>query len=125
WDLTSTEAAQHIASGKPVGGLAFSPDGQLLASVRFDFTGKGLEGGKELTGHRSAVLAVAFQPNKDNLLASAGADGVVKLWEPVGRGEFKPLRTLKGHAGPVRAVAWNADGTRPVTGGEDGTVRLW
>ncbi len=127
WDLsTLEESAQNISPGKPVRGLAFSPDGQLLASVRFDFTGKGLEGGKELTGHRSAVLAVAFQPgSKENLLASAGADGLVKLWEPTARGEFKPLRTLTGHDGPVRAVAWSADGSRLVTGGEDGTVRLW
>jgi WD40 repeat protein len=126
WDLSMPgEKPDNIASGKPVRGLAFSPDGQLLASVRFDFTGKGLEGGKELTGNDSAVLAVAFQTSKDNLLAAAGADSVVKVWEPVGRGEFQPVRTLTGHVGPVRAVAWNPDGTRLVSGSEDGSIRLW
>ncbi len=124
WDLTTNEdTPQNVSPGKPLRGLAFSSDGQLLASVRFDFTGKSLDGDKVLTGHRSSVLAVAFQPHsKDDLLASAGADGTVKLWKPL---SDELVRTLSGHEGPVRALAWSADGKRLATGGEDGTVRLW
>ncbi|MEB3324024.1 MAG: WD40 repeat domain-containing protein, partial [Cyanobacteriota bacterium] len=32
---------------------------------------------------------------------------------------------LRGHRGRVRAVSLSSDGTRIVSGGEDGTVRLW
>lgn len=32
---------------------------------------------------------------------------------------------LKGHQGTVFSVAWSADGNSIVSGGEDGTVRLW
>ena len=35
------------------------------------------------------------------------------------------LRTLTGHHGRVRAVAVSADGRRAVSGGDDGTVRVW
>ena len=41
--------AQPIGMNSPVRGIAFSPDGELLASVRFDFSGKGLEGGAILS----------------------------------------------------------------------------
>ena len=36
-----------------------------------------------------------------------------------------PLHTLTGHDGAVRAVAVSADGRRAVSGGGDGTVRVW
>ncbi len=35
------------------------------------------------------------------------------------------LLELKGHAGGVTCAAWNADGTRIVTGSADGTARVW
>jgi WD40 repeat protein len=35
------------------------------------------------------------------------------------------VHQLTGHAGGVGAVAWSPDGTRVLTGGDDGTVRVW
>ena len=35
------------------------------------------------------------------------------------------LLSVDGHEGPVRAVAWNPQGTRIASGGEDNTVRIW
>ncbi|MGH3813562.1 MAG: WD40 repeat domain-containing protein, partial [Pseudonocardiaceae bacterium] len=36
-----------------------------------------------------------------------------------------PLCPLTGHAGAVRAVAWSPDGTRLLTGSDDGAVWVW
>ena len=35
------------------------------------------------------------------------------------------VRVLTGHTGWVRAVGWSPDGSRLVSGGADGTVRVW
>jgi WD40 repeat protein len=32
---------------------------------------------------------------------------------------------LRGHAGPVRAVTFSADGRRLLSAGEDGVIRVW
>ena len=40
--------------------------------------------------------------------------------------QVDPLKQIRtGHTGPVRAVAVSQDGARAVSGGDDGTVRVW
>ena len=75
----------------------------------------------ELKGHTALIYHVAFSPD-GKLLATAGFDNLIKLWEwPSG----KEVRTLTGHTGPVYCVAFHPNGNILASGSLDKTIRLW
>jgi WD40 repeat protein len=79
-----------------------------------------------LTGHTAAVLALAVaRVNRTDVIASADADGIVRLWDADRKRAMSPV--LSGHAGAVPAIAIGRLNGRDVvaTGGADGTVRVW
>ncbi|NDD30878.1 MAG: hypothetical protein EB084_21690, partial [Proteobacteria bacterium] len=62
----------------------------------------------------------AFAPRNEQI-ATGTPDGRVIITDTRGR----VLRTFGGHAGAVTGLAFSADGASLVSGGADGTVRLW
>ena len=65
---------------------------------------------------------VALRPD-GQLLAAAGADGTIRLWNVTDPG--RPAATLPGHDGVVNTLAFSPDGALLASGGNDGKVRLW
>jgi len=117
-----------IGLPSPVVAMAFSPNGQLIATTGVDDTVRLLDPatarhvGAPMTGHADDVPTVTFSPD-GRLLATGSHDGTVRLWAvPTG----KHIRTLQvRRAEPVFAVAFSADGQRLATAGSYGTVSLW
>jgi WD40 repeat protein/serine/threonine protein kinase len=114
-----------VAHTSFVSSIAFSPDGQTLASsddqtVRlWDVTtGQSLN---TLAGHTHGVLSAAFSPDGQTL-ASGSMDQTVRLWD-VTTGQS--LKTLAGHTNFVWAVVFSPDGQTLASGSDDQTVRLW
>lgn len=108
--------------------IAFSPDGQLLASGRgggdiliWDVATQ-QPVGQPFDAHANTVMAVAISPDGE-LLASGGGDWLIRLWEmdtgePVGE-------PLAGHTDAVISLAFSPDGHTLASGGWDGTIHLW
>lgn len=69
-------------------------------------------------GHAGDVSGLAFSPD-DKLLASAGADRTVKIWDVA---SLRELRTLPGHSEFVTALAFTRDGSRIVSADRQGDI---
>ncbi len=72
-----------------------------------------------LTGHTGAVHDVAFHP-QGKQLATAGADGTIRLWEFPAQ-----PRVFEAHTQTIQSLAIGADGKTLITASTDQTVRRW
>ena len=105
--------------------MAFSPDGELVATSSRDGTARvwnARTGTAEhvLEGHRSDVTSVAFSPG-GKLVLTAGRDGDARLWNAATGAPRPPMRW---HFGAVSDASFSPDGNWIVTAGP-ATAQIW
>jgi|SRR5262245_372398 len=109
-----------------IGGLAYSPEGKLLAFAGGDGVIRlwDLAADKEVRrfeGHTGFIRTVEFSPD-GKLLVSAGEDPNVFVWD-VASG--KELRRVGRHANNLRMAVFSPDGKAIASSGFDDHIGLW
>lgn len=111
WSGICSRTIQHPDS--QVNRLAISPDKRWLASC-----GVGVV---RLYDCKSALSGAGASASGDHTGGAAHGQGQ----QAVANGVTQPVATFEGHAGCVTCVAWHCDSKWLVSGGEDGTLRIW
>jgi WD40 repeat protein len=106
--------------------LAFSPDGQRLATASHGHTvllwnARTRQELFTLRGHVRPIAAMAFSPDGARLV-TASHDQTIKLWDTAGGEE---ILTLRGYGQETVLVAFSPDGQVLVTASKDGTLWRW
>ncbi len=139
WDsLSGRQLKAYVGHLKAVSSLAFAAQGNRLISVGLDHKlflwrtdrGEPLPELEVPLGDLSP-RAVAISPNGRYVVVvgQQRPPQVVIFKPPLSDLNSTPqvanTKTLKGHKGPVHAVAFSSDGSLIITGGTDRTARVW
>jgi len=104
--------------------------GGAFAVMPWSATGKFDAKNPQISGHKSAVLDVEWNPFNDNLIASASEDCTIKIWGiPDGglkENMIDPLQTLTAHKRKVGTVNFNPVANNILASSStDFSVKVW
>ena len=122
---TMRSRASLAGHGMSVHGVAFSPDGELLASAGGEVKLRDALSGAALATLRLEqpyAAVVAFSPDGQTLVGGGGNSGNVTLWDVPPR-EARGEVTHGSHG--VSCLSFSANGERFATGGRQGEVQVW
>jgi WD40 repeat protein len=133
WDLQSGQPLRPSLILSNATMFVISPDGRRLAYcdgnaavvgiLDIEFGNRLREWPAHERQHFEAMRGECLNYSADGRhLATAGYDGLVKLWNPE-TGQLE--RVMRGHSGFVVGVYFTPDQRRLISQGLDGTVRIW
>lgn len=151
WDAVKGDKIKQIDAHKgSITNMNFSPDRMLMITASKDQTAKlwAMDDEYELVKTyetdrplNDAAISPLYDPKepetspKYHILMGGGQDAKDVTTTGASSGKFEALLwnmvyaeeigTIKGHFGPMNALAWRRDGKGFVTGGEDGFVRVF
>ena len=74
------------------------------------------------TGHTGNITSMACSPS-GRILASADDNGYIILWDIL---PGRLLKRMRGHGkGGIWSLSWSVESTVLISGGMDGTARVW
>ncbi len=110
WCAVQTETPPILATASGDGVVVWYPDAEPFLGWE----------GQLPREHTGFVKAIAFQPH-GFLLATAGADGCLYLWEQ----GAKSNQMLRGFMGRFSALDWHPQDQSIAAGGSDGQLAIW
>jgi len=121
WDV-ETGRRMHLFEKSGIAGyaLTYSPDGRFLCTDRNLWDARSRQVLYTMLYTGSAAW-VSFLPD-GTLIATAGADGAIRLWQSATGSE---VTAFYGHDGAVQFVQFTPDGRYLISGGSDNTLRVW
>jgi serine/threonine protein kinase len=133
WDVNQKKSIAEFAQATGVRSVSFAPEGAsqetLIATgersgdievINIDTSVRVFQ-----AKHGSSVMSVAMTMfNNKLMLASAGSDKVVRLWNVTDK-QTKDPQELRHHTGPVYTAAFSPTGEYLATGGWDSKIRIW
>jgi WD40 repeat protein len=138
WNIATGRAVTRLPHSGEITAAIYSPDGGTILTASLDHTARlwSAPEGKPrgaIMRHPSPVRGAVFSPNGKLIVTSFG-NYMAQCWDAV---TGKPLAVPISHLGlgqatgpepPARvylSVAVSPDGTKVLTGGDDGTARVW
>ncbi len=109
--------------------VAFSADGRYLMTGDYvsSFAVYDVATGNELFlsfDHSFSVNQISVSPD-GKLVATAGNDAQIGLWELDEDGSLTLIEMLDGHISGVSGLTFSADGRTLISSSYDGTIRFW
>jgi WD40 repeat protein/serine/threonine protein kinase len=125
WDMVHNRPGPSLAANQEhIQALMFcGNDCRLIVAGEHTLTIWDVDRDKRLRcwRHGDLLLSVAWSRD-DRWIATGDWGGTVRIWDPE---TAKEVRLLQGHAGQVRALAFDPSGTHVASASQDQTIRIW